>query len=166
MVRRGGDLGLGGLKEFLVALIDQAGNFTANHNARFGKDTDSSIVSLLNGGRAVQLFQEHTVLCSRSFQNVKSMLTKPIYGFFISALLCSRAPLLFLCHKSPDALQIPDSNMLLPRKMGRMINVAHLSHLQQHYPCAEIHPRPADARIVESLNTSPLCNGVHEVCSR
>src|SRR5437588_7213 len=87
VVGRGGKLGFGGLKKLLITLIDQTGNLTADQNAGLGKETHPSIPSFFNSGGAVELLQEHAVLRAGSFQDVKSVLAKPIHGFFIGSFL-------------------------------------------------------------------------------
>ena len=93
MVGCGGDLGFGGLEKLLVALVDQAGDLAADQDAWFGKKTHPTIGGLLNGGRAVQFFQEDAVLRPRGFQDVKSMIAKPAYSFFIRAFIFFSLPL-------------------------------------------------------------------------
>src|SRR5262249_32884211 len=56
------------------------------------KDARSAIIRLLDGGRDVELFQKHAVLCSGRVQNVKTMIAKPRDGFVIGWWI------VFLCH--------------------------------------------------------------------
>src|SRR6266700_2649711 len=95
------DFGLGGLEKLLVSLIDQTGNLRADQETRLGKETHTAIIGLLDGRGTIQLLQEDAVLSSRSVQNVKAVVAKPIDGFFICALLR------FLRHDSPVTKNSP-----------------------------------------------------------
>src|SRR5579864_449966 len=92
----GRNLGLGGLQKFLVSLVHEAGDFSANLDSRLGKEAGRAIVAALNGGRNARFFEEDTVFCAGSFQYVKAMIAKPIHSFFIRAVLCCCR------HKPPD----------------------------------------------------------------
>src|SRR4029077_11148704 len=107
MVGGGRNLCFCGLEELLLSLVDQPRDLAADQDAGLGKETHSAIIGFLNGRGAVELLQENTVLRSRGFQDVKSVVTKPVHSFFIRGLLS------FLCHRSPDAVSIPRTNVLL-----------------------------------------------------
>src|SRR5580765_3089870 len=110
MIGRGWDLGLCGLEKLLISLVDEARDFTADQNARLGKETRSAIIGPFNGRGNIHLLHEDAVFRAWSFQNVKSVIAKPVHGFFIRALLsCCR-------HSPPDADSIPNTIPMLPRK--------------------------------------------------
>jgi hypothetical protein len=88
MIGGGGDFCLGGLKKLLIALIDEAGDFTANLDTGLGKETRAAVVVALNGRGDTHLLEEDAVLGAGSFQDVKAVTTKPVHSFFVSAFLC------------------------------------------------------------------------------
>src|SRR5580765_156018 len=93
MVSRGWNFCLGSLQKLLVSLVDKAGDFTANLDARLGKETRATIVCPFNRRGDANLFEEDAVLCAGSFQDVKSVFAKPGHGFFIRTFFSSG------CHK-------------------------------------------------------------------
>src|SRR5579859_2262725 len=92
VVGGGGNLGLGSLEEFLVALIDEAGDFTADQNAGLGEEAHAAVLSFFNRSGTGVFLQEHAVLSSGSFQNLESVVAQPVHRVFISWFLS------FLCH--------------------------------------------------------------------
>src|SRR5580700_9581568 len=96
MVRRGGDFILGSLQKLLVAAVHEFGNFAADHVAGIGENLYSVDAVFLDGGGTTVLLQEHTSLGSRSFDQVKTVLTQPVQGFVIGPMFCCGCHF-FLC---------------------------------------------------------------------
>src|ERR1700686_627182 len=106
MVGSGWNFRFCGLKKLLIPLIDEAGDFTANLDARLGKKTRSAIIGPFNGRRNAHFLEEDAVFRAWSVKDVKSVITKPAHGFFISAFLCRCR------HRLPDS--IPNTVPLFP----------------------------------------------------
>src|SRR5262249_26254359 len=119
MIGGGGNFRLGRLEEFLISLVDQARDFAADQDTGLGKEANAAVRGFFNGRGAVELLDEHPVLRSWSFQDVESVITKPVDGFFISAFFG------LLGHYPPDAISIPNTDALLPGKTSEWL----MSHI-------------------------------------
>src|SRR5215471_15340856 len=113
VISRRGNLSLRGLKELLVALVDQARDLSIHQITWLRKDADNAVLGPLDGRGAVVLLQEDAVLRARRVQNVESVLAKPAQGVFV------RARLGFFGHDSPIAGLITGAFLLLPQNVNR-----------------------------------------------
>src|SRR6266536_185848 len=95
MVSCGCNFGFRSLQHLLIAAVNELGNFSADEVSRIGKYLDAIVAILLDRCRDIVLFQEHAPLHAGSFNQIKSMVAKPLHGVIKCSLFY------FGCHVIP-----------------------------------------------------------------
>src|SRR5437868_15053298 len=77
------DFGLGGLKKFLIATINQLADLAADQVAGSREEAHEIVFVFFYGSRAVVLFQKDAIGSGWRFQHVEAVLAKIIQRVFI-----------------------------------------------------------------------------------
>src|SRR5262249_27471997 len=83
----GRHLALGGHEELLISAIDELGDLALDKVSGTREHFHAAVIAHLDGGRTTVLLEEHALLRTRSFQDLKAVLAQPFDCIFEGSVL-------------------------------------------------------------------------------